>query len=223
MPLGLFSPRYPSNGSHNSVQILQGDIFLSLYKKKCLDIAATFMDNVNIRGPPTRYKTDSSGWYSSTAFTRPILPNRLPVPCALGSDGNHFWGYSRKYWDSLVCLGASQMTLKLCPPACQKGGRDVLGWENGHLVVPEVMAVGHRCTYERTLPLRIARFQKIIDWPDSKYSHGGSRFPRPYVVFVRNLGQRLLQDVQKKPLVLLMKKGTQSLSGVWTRRHLWRI
>jgi len=31
----------------------------------------------------------NGGWYTSTAFTDPP-PQLAPVPCALGSDGNHF-------------------------------------------------------------------------------------------------------------------------------------
>ena len=53
------------------------------------DIAAAFMDDVNVKGPPTRYETDSSGWYVSTAFADPP-PQSSPVPCALGSEDQHF-------------------------------------------------------------------------------------------------------------------------------------
>ena len=53
------------------------------------DIAAAFMDDVNVKGPPTHYETDSSGWYVSTAFADPPPQSSL-VPCALGSEDQHF-------------------------------------------------------------------------------------------------------------------------------------
>jgi len=54
-------------GATNSVQILQGDISF-IIQDEMPDIAAAFMDNVNVKGPPTCYETDSSGWYVSTPF-----------------------------------------------------------------------------------------------------------------------------------------------------------
>ena len=53
------------------------------------DIAANFMDDVHVRGPPTHYKTDSAGCYISTIFSDPP-PQSTPVPCALGLDDQHF-------------------------------------------------------------------------------------------------------------------------------------
>ena len=56
-------------GATNSVQILQGDISF-IIQDEMPDIAAAFMDDVNVRGPPTQYETNSAGWYISTAFSR---------------------------------------------------------------------------------------------------------------------------------------------------------
>jgi len=72
----------------NSVQILQEDISF-IIQEEMPDIAAVFMDDMNIRGPPTHYKTDSSDWYASTAFSDPHSQS-APVPCALSSDGQNF-------------------------------------------------------------------------------------------------------------------------------------
>jgi len=42
-------------GATNSVQILQGDISF-IIQDEMPDISAAFMDDVNVRGPPTWYK-----------------------------------------------------------------------------------------------------------------------------------------------------------------------
>ena len=92
-------------GATNSVQILQGDI-LFIIQDKMADIATAFMDDVNVKGPPTRYETNSSGWYISTAFAD-LPPQSSPVPCALGSEGQHFEvisenpGIRRFVWEHL--------------------------------------------------------------------------------------------------------------------------
>src|SRR5712664_2501877 len=75
-------------GATNSVQILQGDISF-IIQDEMPNIATAFMDNVNVKGPPTRYETDSAGWYVSTAFAD-LPPQSSPVPCALGSEAQHF-------------------------------------------------------------------------------------------------------------------------------------
>jgi len=73
MPLSLLHLTTLPMGATNSVQILQGDISF-IIQEEMPDIAAAFMDNVNIRGPPTRYETDSSGWYASNSIYRPASP-----------------------------------------------------------------------------------------------------------------------------------------------------
>src|SRR5882724_697539 len=104
-PLSLLRLTTLPMGAMNSVQILQGDISF-IIQEEMPNIAAAFMDDVNIRGPPTCYKTDSSGWYASTAFIDPP-PQSAPIPCALSSDGNHFevipknTGIRRFAWEHL--------------------------------------------------------------------------------------------------------------------------
>jgi len=75
----------------NSVHILQGDISF-IIQDELPDIAAAFMDDVNVRGPPTQYETNSAGSYILTTFSDPP-PQSTPVPCTpaldhppLGSD-----------------------------------------------------------------------------------------------------------------------------------------
>jgi len=50
-------------GVTNSVQILQGDVSFIL-QDEMPDMAAAFMDDVNIKGPPTHYETTEDGWYT---------------------------------------------------------------------------------------------------------------------------------------------------------------
>src|SRR5882724_13273373 len=126
------------------------------------DIAAAFMDDMNVRGPPTCNETDSSGWYSSTEFTDPP-PQSAPVPCARGSDGNHFevipenTGICQFIWEHLNDVNCVLQHVK-------KAGGTFSGWKMD-ICVPEVVAVGHRCTYEGHYP-EDWKFQKILDWPD---------------------------------------------------------
>src|SRR5882672_5234012 len=87
-PLGLLHLTTLPIGATNSVQILQGDISF-IIQDEMPDIAAAFMDNVNVKGPPTNYETDSLGWYVSTAFMD-LPPQSSPVPCALGLEDQHF-------------------------------------------------------------------------------------------------------------------------------------
>src|SRR5882724_5659759 len=148
MPLSLLCLTTLPIGATNSVQILQGDISF-IIQEEIPDIAATFMDDVNFRGPPTRYETDSSGWYSSTAFTD-LPPQSAPVPCALGSDGNHFevipknTGIRQFTWEHLNNVNHVLQCVK-------KVGGMFLGWKMD-ICVPEVVAVGYRCMYKGCYP-----------------------------------------------------------------------
>src|SRR5467141_3635836 len=87
-PLSLLRLTTLPMGATNLVQILQGDISF-IIQDEMADIATAFMDDVNVKGPPTRYETDSSGWYVSTAFADPSPQSSL-VLCALGSEDQHF-------------------------------------------------------------------------------------------------------------------------------------
>src|SRR5882724_1225492 len=70
MPLGLLHLTTLPMGGTNSVQILQDDISF-IIQDEMPNIAAAFMDNVNVRGPPNHYKTNSAGRYILTAFAEP--------------------------------------------------------------------------------------------------------------------------------------------------------
>ena len=74
-------------GATNSVQILQGDISL-IIQDEMPNTAAAFMDDVNFRGPPTWYETNSAGWYISTTFADPP-PQSAPILCAPALDQPH--------------------------------------------------------------------------------------------------------------------------------------
>jgi len=81
-------------GATNSVQTLQGDISF-IIQDEMPNIAATFMDDVNVRGPPTWYKTNAAGRCISTAFadhppqSAPILFIPAPYQPHLDSDNQH--------------------------------------------------------------------------------------------------------------------------------------
>ena len=192
-------------GATNSVQILQGDMYF-IIQEEMPDIAAAFMDNVNVRGAPTHYETNSSGWYVSTAFTDPP-PQLAPVPCALGSDGNHFevipenTGICQFTWEHLNDINQIFQCIK-------KAGGTFLGWKMD-ICILEVVAVGHHCTYEGCFP-EDQKVQKIMDWPDCNTltkvqgSLGICGIIRIWVKdFVRHA----------KPLILLMKKDMEFVWG----------
>ena len=87
-PLGLLRLTSLPMGATNSVQVLQGDVSFIL-QDEMPDVAAAFMDDVNIKGPPTRYETTEDGWYTSTAFSDPPNQDR-PVICTPGPDGRFY-------------------------------------------------------------------------------------------------------------------------------------
>src|SRR5882724_10140735 len=87
MPLGLLHLTTLPMGATNSVHILQDDISF-IIQDEMPNIAPAFMDNSNVRGPPTWYETDSAGWYISTTFADPP-PQSTPVPCTPTLDHPH--------------------------------------------------------------------------------------------------------------------------------------
>jgi len=142
---------YPSHGGYIFCPDLQGDISFIIHDEM-LDIAAAFMDDVNVRGPPTQYETNSTGCFILTAFADP-LPQSTPVPCALapdhphlGSDDQHFevilenTGIHHFVWEHLNDVNCVLQHVKEA-----KG--TFSGWKMD-VCIPEVVAVGHCCTYE---------------------------------------------------------------------------
>src|SRR5882724_10128720 len=155
-------------GATNSVHILQWDISF-IIQDEMPDIAAAFMDDVNVRGPPTQYNTSSTGWYISTAFADPP-PLSAPILCAptqdqphLGSDDQHYevipenTGICRFIWEHLNDVNRVLQCVK-------KARGTFSGWKMD-VCVPEVVAVGHCCTYEGHYPAD-QKVQRILDWPD---------------------------------------------------------
>src|SRR5882724_3195021 len=86
-PLGLLCLTTFPMGATNSVQVLQGNISF-IIQDEMLDISAAFMDDVNVRGTPNWYETNSAGWYILTAFSDPP-PQSTPIPCTLSLDHQH--------------------------------------------------------------------------------------------------------------------------------------
>ena len=93
-------------GATNSVQILQGNVSFIL-QDEVPDMAAAFMDDINIKGPPTRYETTEDRWYTSMAFSDPPDQSH-PVICASGMDGQFYevLGDNLAIHVMSVCLGA---------------------------------------------------------------------------------------------------------------------
>src|SRR5882724_9035461 len=171
----LITSHYPSHGGTNSIQVLQGDI-LFIIQDKMPDIAAAFMDDINVRGPPTQYETNSTGWYISTAFADPP-PQTTPIPCApaldhphlssdnqqLSSDDQHFEvipGNTGIHWFIWEHLNDVNRVLQ----HVKKARGTFSGWKM-NFCMPEVVAVGHHCTYEGHYPENL-KVQKILDWLD---------------------------------------------------------
>src|SRR6266481_6173309 len=75
-------------GATNSVQVLQGNVSFIL-QDEMPDVAAAFMDDINIKGPPTCDETTKGGWYTSMAFSDPPDQSH-PVVCAPGPDGQFY-------------------------------------------------------------------------------------------------------------------------------------
>jgi len=144
----------PFYGSHELCTIFQGHILH--YTRKMPDIAVLYgWCNIRVH---QLYEADSFWLYASTAFTDhlPIAP----VPCALSLDGNHFRLF-RKILGFVGLLGSTSTMLTMSPMSKRQEERSRVGkW----ICVPEVVAVGHRCTYEGHY--RGSQVQKIIDWPD---------------------------------------------------------
>jgi len=170
-PLGLLRLTTLPMGATISVHILQGDISF-IIQDKMPDIAADFMDDVNVRGPPTRYETNRAGWYISTAFSEPLTQSAL-ILCALApdqpcfsSDGQHISSYDQNYkvipentgirqfvWEHLNDVNRVLQQVK-------KAGGTFSGLKMD-VFIPEVVAVGHRCTYEGHYP-EDRKVQKIL-------------------------------------------------------------
>src|SRR5882724_3218786 len=122
------------------------------------DMAMAFMDDVNIKGPPTHYETTEDRWYTSTAFTEPP-PQLHLVPCASGPDGLF---YEVTAENSGICHfvhdHANDMNRIL--QWSKKAGGPFSSWKMD-LCIPEVVTVSHKCTYKGHYP-EDQKVQKIL-------------------------------------------------------------
>ena len=139
-PLGLLQLTSLPMGATNSVQILQGNVSFIL-QDEMPDVAAAFMDDVNIKGPPTHYETTEDGWYTSMAFSDPPYQSR-PVICVSGLDGRFYEvlgdnpAIRRFVWEHVHDMNRVLQRIK-------KAGSMFSGWKM-EICVPEVVAIGHK-------------------------------------------------------------------------------
>jgi len=59
----------------------------------------------------------------------------------------HYKVHSREHWDPSVRLGASEIGVNCVLQHVKKAGGTFSGWKMD-ICIPEVVAVGHCCTYE---------------------------------------------------------------------------
>jgi len=137
------------------LQILQGDISF-IIQEEMPNIAAAFMDDMNIRGPPTCYETNSSGWYSSTAFTDP--PPQLALYLVLRLGCNHFEVVPENTGISSVLLGSISTTLTVSSKHQKGGGTFSVGkWTS----VYQSCGCWSSLALTKDITLRIARFRRL--------------------------------------------------------------
>src|SRR5882724_4298668 len=193
-------------GATNSVQILQGDVSFIL-QNEMPDMAAAFMDDVNIKGPPTHYETTEDGWYTSTTFTEPPLQPHL-VPCALGLDGLF---YEVTVENSGIChfVGDHVNDVNRILQHLKKAGGTFSGWKMD-LCIPEVVSIGHKCTYGGRYP-EDQKVQNVLDWLACTSLTEVCGF-----LGVCGIVRIWVKDFVKctKPLVVLMKKDVKFMWGL---------
>ena len=185
-------------GVTNSVQILQGYVSFIL-QDEMPDMAAAFMDDINIEALPTHYETTEEGWYTSPAFTEP-LPQPHPVTCSSGPDSLFYEVTAvNSGIHHFVCDHINDVNRILQQFKNSRG--TFSGWKMD-LCIPEVVAVSHKCTYGGHYP-EDQKVQKILDWLDCTSLteiHG--------FLGVCGIVRIWVKDFSKcaRPLVVLMKK-----------------
>jgi hypothetical protein len=159
-PLGTLRLMSITMGATNSVQILHGDIVFVL-RDEILHVAAPFMDDVPVKGPPSHYETDDKGWYlPSPMGYMPDDNQQSAVPHESDSDGIFYEvieenpGIRRFVWEHLGNINCVRQRIKKC-------GGTFSGWKMD-ICVPSIV-VGHRCTYEGRVP-EDQKIKKILDW-----------------------------------------------------------
>jgi len=105
------------------------------------------MDDVMVKGPATRYETTPKWWYTSSAFAAPPHQSAA-VPCAEGPDGVWYEVIPKtRVSGGLFGNTYTMLTEFFSVYGIWKAGGTFSGWKM-EICVPEVVAVGHRCTYE---------------------------------------------------------------------------
>src|SRR5882724_6953712 len=167
---------------------------------------AAFMDDINIKGPPTCYETTEYRWYTSSAFTEP-LPQPHLVPCASGPDGLF---YEVTVENSGIChfIHDHINDINRILQGFKKAGGEFSGWKMD-LCIPEVVTVSHKCTYGGHYP-EDQKVQKILDWTDCTSLTEVCGF-----LGVCGTVRIWVEDFMKhtRPLVILMKKDIEFMWG----------
>jgi hypothetical protein len=108
-----------------------------ILEKEIPDVAWPFMDNCSIKGPATRYETEDGGFES--------IPANPGIRRFIWEHLNDV----HRILHRLKCAGATVSAKKL------------------FVAVPEVVILGHKCTYEGRVP-DDSKTAKIRDWPPCK-------------------------------------------------------
>ena len=185
-------------GVTNSVQISQGDVSFILQDEMPV-MAAAFMDDINIKGPPTHHETTEYGLYTSTTFTEPP-PQPHPVPYAAGLDSLFYeFTVENSGTHHFICDHINNINRIL--QRLKKAGGTFSGWKMD-LCIPEVVAISHKFSYEGHYP-EDQKVQKILDWMDLTSLTEVCSF-----LGVCGIVRIWVKDFVKctRPLVVLMKK-----------------
>lgn len=142
-------------------------------------ITRPYIDDIPGKGPPTRYETPDGGYE--------VIPENT--------------GIRRFVWEHLVNMN------RLIHRIRKAGG--TFSGKKSDLCIPEVIIVGHRCTYEGRKADEM-RIQKIRDWPicqnvsDVRGFLGTAGVVR---MFIKNFA------IHASPLIQLTKKGIEFKFG----------
>lgn len=120
-PLGTYRLTCIPMGYTNSVQIMQGDVS-HILQDEIPHITIPFIDDVPVKGPPTRYETSDGGYET--------IPENS--------------GIRRFIWEHLYNVNRVLQRVKAY------GG--TFNGKKSFLCVPEITVVGHKCTYEGRVP-----------------------------------------------------------------------
>jgi hypothetical protein len=126
-----------------AMPIFHGDVVFIL-KPEIPNPAQPFVDDTTIKGPPTHYETDDSG-YEMTA-TNP------QIRCFI-------WEHITDIHRILHCFR--------CAGATISAKKITITVPEVTIAVPEVTILSHKCNYEGCIP-NDSKIAKICNWPDCK-------------------------------------------------------